>query len=327
MKFEIGGLYDKNNDDDDHIPVDAQYDSFIEQITGKDGRYSISSSIEGIENQKNEKGRSGLHDDMDRGRDIILDKVDSQNNDSGIGIELDRSRMSSTEEEHDGTGEQKLGSGVMAKELQDGECVDKAEIYGETEPSTPIQPKRRMSDLDAHLRMMNDKASRFFQPNPEEYPEIDGPDNVSEQKREDIVQFNANVDNTEQNKDDKLSLKQDSHIENKETYDRGAKPIIDTDIDNSNTVGVFDSQFGKTTEKGDEQPTKGKTKNNYEEMETSEERQHTSEQENSDNAEVKEKDNEDVDLLDDMLDFLTNNRKGSRRSMTTDSGLGDDDYR
>nr|XP_022325334.1 titin-like isoform X5 [Crassostrea virginica] len=327
MKFEIGGLYDKNDDDDDHIPVDAQYDSFIEQITGKDGRFSISSSIEGIENQKNEKGRDGLHEDMDRGRDIILDKVDSQNNDSGIGIELDRSRMSSTEEEHDGAGEQKLGSGVMAKELQDGECVDKAEIYGETEPSTPIQPKRRMSDLDAHLRMMNDKASRFFQPNPEEYPEIDGPDNVSEQKRENIVQFNANVDNTEQNKVDKLSLKQDSHIENKETDDRGAKPIIDTDLDNSNTVGAFDSESGKTTEKGDEELTKGKTKNNYEEMETSEERQHTSEQEKSDKAEVKEKDNEDVDLLDDMLDFLTNNRKGSRRSMTTDSGLGDDDYR
>lgn len=56
-------------------------------------------------------------------------------------------------------------------------------------------------------------------------------------------------------------------------------------------------------------------------------KQDTAENRKSDKAGAKEGNSEDVDLLDDMLEFLKNNRKGSRRSMTTDSGLGDDDYR
>lgn len=161
MKFEIGGLYDK--DDDDQVPIDAQIDSFIDQITGKDGRFSISSAIEGIENQKNEKGRDGLNDEISHGRDIILAKVEAQNDDSGIGLDPDKSRMSSTEEVPDeADGQECVMADSGRKELVDGEFLDKAKVYGEKEPPATAQPKRRMSDLDVHLKMMNDKSSRFF---------------------------------------------------------------------------------------------------------------------------------------------------------------------
>lgn len=320
MKFEIGGLYDK--DDDDRVPIDAQIDSFIDQITGKDGRFSISSAIEGMENQKNEKGRDGLNDEISHGRNIILAKVDAQNNDSGIGLDLDKSRMSSTEEVSDeADGQEHMMADSGRKEIEDGEFVDKAKVYGEKEPPATAQPKRRMSDLDVHLKMMNDKSSRFFQPNPDEYPEFDGPANVDTQNAEkDSVRVHGDVDldNTEENKDDELSLTHDSQIESNKNDKNGDKPMVEVDINNSSDLGMSISATDNEKEPENKQDTKDDTPMT---------KQDTAENRKSDKAGAKEGNSEDVDLLDDMLEFLKNNRKGSRRSMTTDSGLGDDDYR
>lgn len=320
MKFEIGGLYDK--DDDDQVPIDAQIDSFIDQITGKDGRFSISSAIEGMENQKNEKGRDGFNDEISYGRDIILAKVDAQNNDSGIGLDLDKSRMSSTEEVLDeADGQEHMMADSGRKELEDGEFVDKAKVYGEKEPPPTAQPKRRMSDLDVHLKMMNDKSSRFFQPNPDEYPEFDGPTNVDKQSAEkDSVHVDTHFDNTEENNDDELSLTHESQIESKKNDKNGDKPMVEADIKSSSELGLSISKSGTDIEKeaGNKQDIKDDTPMTKED---------TTEDGKSDEAAAKEGNTEDVDLLDDMLEFLKNNRKGSRRSMTTDSGLGDDDYR
>lgn len=322
MKFEIGGLYDK--DDDDQVPIDAQIDSFIDQITGKDGRFSISSAIEGIENQKNEKGRDGLNDEISHGRDIILAKLEAQNDDSGIGLDLDKSRMSSTEEVPDeADGQECVMADSGRKELVDGEFLDKAKVYGEKEPPATAQPKRRMSDLDVHLKMMNDKSSRFFQPNPDEYPELDGPTNVDKhgaEKDSVRVHGDTHLDNTEEKNDDELSLTHESQIESKKNDKNGDKPMVEVDIKSSSELGMSISKSATDIEKkaGNKQDTKDDTPMT---------KQDTTENKKSDEAGAKEGNSEDVDLLDDMLEFLKNNRKGSRRSMTTDSGLGDDDYR
>ncbi|XP_061165078.1 muscle M-line assembly protein unc-89-like [Saccostrea echinata] len=334
MKFEVGGLYDQQNDD--QIPLDAQFDSFIEQITGKGGHFNISSSLEGMENQKNEKGRNGIQitSEIDNHKDLNegIISADVECDDSGIGLDLEKSRMSSTEEVTDEADGQKNRLGMkgrsLQKDLQDGGSIDKAEVYGEKEPSLTIQPKRRFSDLDVHLKMMGDKTYPFFQPNPEEYPEIDGPANtgdiVAESDQLELKQ-EAKVDNCDQEAVSGLSLKHDSHLNGKENNNVVLSPVMDVDIDNTSKEGVSDSK--PVLESVNENSLDKDINNSKPVDKESKAKNVTEEKDDREKAEATEKDSEDADLLDDMLEYLKNNRKGSRRSMTTDSGLGDDDYR
>ncbi|XP_062595919.1 titin-like isoform X3 [Saccostrea cucullata] len=333
MKFEVGGLYDQQ--DDDKIPIDVQFDSFIEQITGKEGHFNISSSLEGIENQKNEKGRNGIQITTEINNEKNLNEenkisADVKCDDSGIGLDLDKSRMSSTEEmmdEADGqTNRHGMKGKTLQKDLQDGGSIDKAEIYGEKEPSVTIQPKRRFSDLDVHLKMMGDKAYPFFQPNPEEYPEIDGPTNTKDIAAESDqleLKHEVQTDNCNQEEESGLSLKQDSHLESKENNDVVLTPVLDVDIDNTSK----EHDLKPDLESVNENSTDKEVKNSEQEDKVSKTENPTEEKDDKEETEATEKDPEDADLLDDMLEYLKNNRKGSRRSMTTDSGLGDDDYR
>lgn len=328
MKFEVGGLYDK--DDNDQIPIDAQFDSFIEQITGKDGQFNISSSLEGIENHKIEKGRDGFQIDSDvnngRGFNEEITSSEAGCDDSGIGLDLDKPTASSKEVTNEDNGQ---GNGLedgqedglnmgLEMVLPEADFVDKAQIYGEKEPTMTIQPKRRMSDLDVHLKMMNDKCSPFFQPNPEEYPEIDGPPKAADLGDKLDAKNVKGV--TKQTEKDELSLKHDSHVDCSDN-NASITPITDVGTDNVRTDlnPVLDSVIETSSDDR-------RNENELKERASKKENRAT-ESERTENEEAKERNTEDVDLLDDMLEFLKNNRKGSRRSMTTDSGLGDDDYR
>jgi hypothetical protein len=320
MKFEVGGIYDK--DDNDEIPINAQVDSFIEQITGKDGHFNISSSLEGIENQKVEKGRDGFQIDSDisDGRGFNEESISSEAgcDDSGIGLDLEKPTTSSRGISNDADSQEFSRS--LEMDLPDADFVDKAQIYGEKEPEMTVQPKRRLSDLDVHLKMMNDKFSPFFQPNPEEYPEIDGPPKakgVTDRPGEKNVKGAK-----QQTEDDEPSLKYNSEVDCKDNNNTSNKLIADVGIDNGRTA--LTPAIELVNETSSENRGNG---NELKERASRKDDNATESEPKKTEDEVKERNTEDVDLLDDMLEFMKNNRKGSRRSMTTDSGLGDDDYR
>ncbi|KAK3082965.1 hypothetical protein FSP39_010158 [Pinctada imbricata] len=130
MQFEIGGMKQDSseiNEGTGQLKIKSRYDDFISKIGGK----------------------GSIHDSMRSDFDI--------NGDSNItDSKADAWKIDTTTNVNNVSDDTDTGSkGILREEQEESKAKDKDNML---RPSA----KRRLSDLDVHLRMMNEKVAPFF---------------------------------------------------------------------------------------------------------------------------------------------------------------------
>ena len=155
MKFEMGGKKNGNSDlfnEEAPIEIKTRYEDFISKIGGKSSIHdTIRSDV--IDNGHDVTGSSSL---VDSGIDNDLDSrkiktfTDISNSDGSYNPSM-TSHIDSIDEQD---------SGYSGRDKQD-KPVTESQKDAEPQYLRPSS-RRRLSDLDVHLRMMNAKESPLF---------------------------------------------------------------------------------------------------------------------------------------------------------------------